>query len=144
MFADEVAQDGSVMARLDLPDDTTAPGLARAHTRRVLGGWSLLGMAEPLVLVVSELVSNAVRYGRPPIELLLRRVGGGVRVDVHDARPGCGPADRDWVLSAGDDETGGRGLPLVEAVSVEHGVDQIADDGKRVWAVIEPELPQTL
>ena len=124
--------------RLQLPDDTTAPRKARSHTRRVLGSWLLPGLLEPLLLVVSELVTNAVRHGKPPVELLLRRVGSGVRVDVHDESSAFGPPvrPRDW---AGDEDAeGGRGLSLIAAVSVDHGVDQILHDGKRVWAVVEP------
>ena len=136
---DAVSEEGDP-ARLELPDDNTAPALARSHTRRVLSRWSLPGVVEPLLLVVSELVTNAVRHGRPPVALRLRREGRGVRVDVHDESSAVGPAH-----GAGDSvradhaAEGGRGLPLIDAVTVDHGVDQVADDGKEVWAVVEPE-----
>lgn len=133
-----VSEQGSP-GRLGLPDDSTAPAVARSHTRVVLGRWSLPAVLEPLLVVVSELVSNAVRHGRPPVELLLRRVGRGVRVDVHDESSAFGAGRASDSVRGAQDAEGGRGLTLINALSVDHGVDQILDDGKRVWAVVEPE-----
>jgi anti-sigma regulatory factor (Ser/Thr protein kinase) len=135
-----VMSDGTVSDDFEVPNDVNAAAQARSHTRLVLSRWSVPGVIEPLVLVVSELVTNAVRHGRPPVQLLLRRVGRGVRVDVHDESPAFRPAEsaRDWAPAALEAE-GGRGLPLIDNVSVDHGVDQIPDDGKRVWAVVDPE-----
>jgi anti-sigma regulatory factor (Ser/Thr protein kinase) len=127
------------LGRLELPDDNTAPGLARSHTRAVLGRWSLPGVLEPLLLVVSELVSNAVRHGRPPVGLWLRRVGRGVRVDVHDESSEFDAGRAGDSVRRDLDAEGGRGLSLIDALSVDHGVDQILHDGKHVWAVVEPE-----
>ena len=130
--------------RFELPDDNTAPALARSHTRLVLGRWSLPRVVEPLVLVVSELVTNAVRHGRPPVAMWLRRAGRGVRVDVHDESSAVGPADGGGGWDSADlDAEGGRGLPLIDAASVDHGVDQVPDDGKQVWAVVEPEAEES-
>src|SRR5215203_5414266 len=122
MVAEERLENASENgAHLELPNDTTAPALARSHARRVLGRWAFLpGVLEPLVLVVSELVTNAVRHGRPPIKLLLRRVGEGVRVDVHDESPSFEPATSSSDSVSGPDAEGGRGLPLIDAVSVDH------------------------
>ena len=139
MVSAREVSDGGDSGPFELPDDTTAPGLARAHTRRVLGRWPLPGVVEPLVLVVSELVTNAVRHGRPPVALWLRREGRGVRVDVHDESSAVGPVEGASPRVRADlDDEGGRGLPLIYAVSADHGVDQIPEDGKRVWAVVEP------
>ena len=140
MVPEGTVEDEGTTGRLELPDDNTAPALARSHTRRMLGSWSLPGAVEPLVLVVSELVSNAVRHGRPPVALLLRRVERGVRVDVHDESSAFAPIARANKSALTDpDAEGGRGLPLVDAVSVDHGVDQVPNDGKQVWAVVESE-----
>lgn len=135
----EAANGRPVVQRIGLPPDATAAGVARAHTRRSLTRWNLQVMLEPLTLVVSELVGNAVRHGRPPFELLLRRVGSGVRVDVHDEASDRAPDLRTAAPVARDPNAeDGRGLILVRALSRDSGVDQIADDGKRVWAVVEP------
>jgi anti-sigma regulatory factor (Ser/Thr protein kinase) len=120
--------------QVDLPGDLTAAREARAATRQVLPRWRLTGLLDPVLLVVSELVGNAVRHGRPPVDLRLRKSGGGVRVDVHDEatlapRPG----------ELGHEAESGRGMLLVDAVSAETGVEQIDGDGKVVWARIDPE-----
>ncbi|MDX6197872.1 MAG: hypothetical protein QOJ79_1023 [Actinomycetota bacterium] len=119
---------------MELPPDLTAAREARAATRRVLPRWSLGALLEPVLLVVSELVGNAVRHGRPPVGLRLRKAGRGVRVDVHDESAGAPAAAH----ATGDAESG-RGLLLVDAVAAESGVEQIEGDGKVVWARVEPE-----
>jgi hypothetical protein len=42
----------------------------------------------------------------------------------------------------GPNAPGGRGRFLVDALSTKHGVNQIPDDGKEIWAVIEPDRSQ--
>ena len=126
--------------RVALPDDPTAPAVARERTRSVVGSWQLSNLLEPLLLVVSELVGNAVRHGRAPIRMLLRRTGLGVRVEVHDE---SSPPERDEEVSLPDaDAESGRGLYLVDAMSSETGVDHIEDDGKVVWATVEEPGPR--
>ena len=73
--------------RVGLPCDPTAPRDARSLARDVLGRWRVPELVDPVVLTVSELVTNAVRHGRPPVELCLRRLGRTVRVEVHDGEP---------------------------------------------------------
>jgi anti-sigma regulatory factor (Ser/Thr protein kinase) len=128
----------------DLPDDVSAAGIAREKARLFVGRLRMEAVVEPVTLIVSELVSNAVRHGKPPIQLLLQRVGRGVRVDVHDETPGAGPTEHLDGPAAlpGPDAEGGRGRFLVEALSTRHGVNEIPDDGKEVWAEIEPDHPQ--
>jgi anti-sigma regulatory factor (Ser/Thr protein kinase) len=123
---------------VELPQDQTAPAAARAGARNVLGAWRLPRLLDPLQLVVSELVGNAVRHGRPPVAMLLRRTRGGVRVEVHDEEPMPAPAGAG--LPAEDAESG-RGLFLVEAVSTDTGVEQVPGDGKVVWATVADEEP---
>jgi anti-sigma regulatory factor (Ser/Thr protein kinase) len=50
--------------RHDLPDDVSAAGLARDKARRFVGRLRMEAVVEPLTLIVSELVSNAVRHGK--------------------------------------------------------------------------------
>jgi anti-sigma regulatory factor (Ser/Thr protein kinase) len=122
--------------QVDLPPDLTAAGEARSVAKRTLPGWRLGALLDPVLLVVSELVGNAVRHGRPPVGLRLRKAGRGVRVDVHDESPA---AQSSAPGLAGADAESGRGLFLVDAVSKETGVEEIAGDGKLVWAHVEPE-----
>lgn len=121
--------------RVDLPPDLTAAREARATTRRVLPRWRLGALLDPVLLVVSELVGNAVRHGRPPVDLTLTRAARGVRVDVHDENPAA-PAT---VASAAETAESGRGMFLVDAVAAESGVTQIEGDGKVVWARVDAE-----
>lgn len=118
---------------VDLPSDRTAPAVARERTRAALRQWRLPALLDPLLLVVSELVGNAVRHGRPPVAMLLRRTDGSVRVEVHDedARPPVLGGE----LPAEDAESG-RGGYLVEAVADDVGVEQVEGDGKVVWATV--------
>lgn len=98
-------------ARFDLPLGLSAPAAARHAVRAVLSAW---GLREPAWLddaqiVVSELVTNAVRHG-----------GGCISLDLqlHDGTITVGAADGSSVVPcrrAGDDD-GGRGLAIIEAL----------------------------
>lgn len=113
-----------------LPNDETAPGQARRAVRQALTGWRLPEITDAAVLTASELVTNAVRYGLPPIGLVLRRRVGVLRMDVDDARPKplkrVGPAD--WMAESG------RGLGLVRELADDHGIDSTPGAGKQVYA----------
>ncbi len=52
--------------RIDLPADPASPSVARAHARAVLREWSAESLAETVELLVSELVTNAVRHASGP------------------------------------------------------------------------------
>ena len=124
-------EDEQEQERVDvhLPDDVSAPGSARHAVGPLLARWSLPELLDPVLLTVSELVTNAVRYGRPPVRLSLHRRPGGVEIGVHDAvaLPPADPSLPD------DDAEHGRGLALVKALADETGV-RPEGDGKVVWA----------
>ncbi|WP_225846875.1 ATP-binding protein [Streptomyces sp. HPF1205] len=112
------------------------PGAATAARRLVstaLDAWELSQLADPATLVVSELVSNAVRHA----------TGEGMRITVHRLPTGrvhLAVLDRDptrpQVQPPTPDGVSGRGLLLVEAMSFAWGVDMLPG-GKRVWSVLE-------
>jgi len=81
-----------------------------------------------VVLAVSELVTNAVVHGRPPIELSATRADDRLRIGVSDAEPQFAPAPALGVLAVG-----GRGLRIVAALADETGVD-CHPTTKTVWA----------
>lgn len=84
--------------------------------------------AEIAVLLTSELVTNAIRYGAPPVTLragVSRR--GALRVEVQDDEPGAVVARR-----AKLDDVGGRGLQLVDSLADRWGY-RSTRSGKRVW-----------
>lgn len=106
-----------------------------AQARRVVAECAArLGLdeqADDLVLVVSEMVTNAVRHGSPPVQLEVVADAEAVVVAVVD-----GSARRPEPRIAEDDAEGGRGMTLVDLLSSEHGVDP-NPPGKTVWARVQ-------
>ena len=125
-----------------LSDGPRAAGEARQAVRAVLAGWRLQGLLDEVTLVVSELVTNAVRHGLPPVRLVLTRVARELRVDVHD--DGAGRPSRRIVPEESESESG-RVLAIVEAVTRSTGVEQSENDGKVVYATFDvpAERPTT-
>jgi len=116
--------------RTELGPGLQAAGEARTLTRATLRRWSLPGLLDPVVLTVSELVSNAIKHGRPPVTLGLRRRRQTVLLEVHDE---ASVIAREPSMPSEDDESG-RGLLIVEALAADTGVRDIAGDGKVAWA----------
>jgi anti-sigma regulatory factor (Ser/Thr protein kinase) len=110
---------------------------ARAHTREVLRLWKLDGLAEVAELLVSELVTNAIRASvisdQPLVRLLLMSRPDGLRISVWDSAPG-----RPERIQLPADSVGGRGLLLVETLSADYGCYRSAGAGKVIWCVIQP------
>ncbi|AEM88411.1 ATP-binding region ATPase domain protein [Streptomyces violaceusniger Tu 4113] len=108
--------------------------LARADLRKALAGWGLIAVEEVALLVLSELITNAVRHARVPgrqIETRYLHQGDKVRLEVHDA------ADQLPKLRTPTPESvRGRGLVLVESLADHWGVTPRAAVGKAVWAVL--------
>ncbi len=114
-----------------LPSDGRAAGLARRLVAEALGRWDITGPpVGDVVLLASELATNAVLHGRDPIELRLSRREGGLLLEVFDAA-GSLPRRRQPTAA---DETG-RGLQMVRLLSAETGVRLVAD-GKWVWCTV--------
>ncbi|MFC7217533.1 ATP-binding protein [Streptomyces polyrhachis] len=89
-----------------------------------------------LLVIVSELVTNAVRHAAllsPEIGVEVAISADWVRVSVEDQHP-----YRPKAMEADDDETGGRGLLLVKSITLEAGgvcdVHHTASGGKVIWA----------
>ena len=96
-----------------------------------------------LLLIVSELVTNAVRHAAllsPEITVELATGADWVRVAVEDNHP-----YRPKALQADSSDTGGRGLLLVKAITAEAGgmcdVEHTESGGKVVWAALP--LPES-
>ncbi|MFE0461355.1 ATP-binding protein [Kitasatospora sp. NPDC058965] len=125
-----------LQVELAVTADPAQVGRARQWVRARLlaaGADPRAGYAETLVLVVSELVTNAVVHtGRPAVLRLAVPAGPGpVRVEVADAS-GAAPQPR----HAAGDATNGRGLELVELLCDRWGwCPQGA--GKLVWCEVE-------
>ncbi|WP_314219443.1 SpoIIE family protein phosphatase [Streptomyces zaehneri] len=104
---------------------------ARRFTARTLRRWKVQETADAVLLVVSELVTNALVHTQGPVRLDLVLRGDRVRVSVSDSSPRAPakPVIVDW------EATGGRGLLLVEAMSDAFGSVPVAG-GKQVWSEI--------
>ncbi|MFF0730171.1 SpoIIE family protein phosphatase [Streptomyces chartreusis] len=104
---------------------------ARRFTARTLRRWNVQEAADAVLLVVSELVTNALVHTQGSVRLDLVLRGNRVRVSVSDSSPRAPakPVIVDW------ESTGGRGLLLVEAVSDASGTVPVAG-GKQVWSEI--------
>jgi anti-sigma regulatory factor (Ser/Thr protein kinase) len=108
---------------------------AREFTGQILRGWGLLVLADDTAVIVSELVTNALRHGGgaagEDVELILWRRSGQVVCAVTD--PGTGAP----VLGQPDPfAEAGRGLHVVQALSASWGWTRLGDSRKAVWAAM--------
>jgi anti-sigma regulatory factor (Ser/Thr protein kinase) len=119
--------------QLTLPTASHAVRLARHTTRDSLATWRLASLEETAVLLVSELVTNAVRHARGgnAITLELEASQSRLRIEVTDTDPRW-PQPR---TPAGFDESG-FGFVLVDALAGKWGVRETAT-GKAVWAEVD-------
>jgi serine phosphatase RsbU (regulator of sigma subunit) len=107
------------------PEDA-APGRARRLARRALARWGLEELSDSVELLVSEVVTNAVRYAERPVTLRLLRTDV-LRCEVGDDSPQL-PRQR----RARDTDEGGRGLFLVNRLARRWGATRLST-GKVVW-----------
>jgi len=117
-------------AELELPVSREAPALAREFLRGSTCAEHHSEVVDDAVLLVSELVTNSVLHGGPPVVVAVDCDESTLQVRVRDGSPDL-PAPRD---AAHGDENG-RGLALVAEMSADWGVDT-EKDGKHVWFVI--------
>ncbi|WP_078872721.1 ATP-binding protein [Streptomyces sp. NRRL S-1868] len=122
-----------------LPSEAAAAPTARRLVREACAAWGMSrDVAETGALLISEIVTNAVRHGRSHhVRVSVEQpCPERLRVAVVD-KSGRGPELR----RVGPDATGGRGLFLVDALSDRWGTD-LLPWGKRVWAETGSVAPQ--
>ncbi|WP_433918731.1 SpoIIE family protein phosphatase [Streptomyces canus] len=144
--SDVPTRDGDALphAHATLPGGPLAPGSARALLRAAFAEWAELALpgtefltdrqADDAVVVVSELVTNAVIHAGTDVELDCRLEAhtGALVVEVLDHHPSRAPRDGDPEPSYGTPEYG-RGLRLVAALAETWGITY-RTGAKTVWA----------
>ncbi|HEY6279449.1 MAG TPA: ATP-binding protein [Streptosporangiaceae bacterium] len=138
-----VAQDARAATCLLRPSPESVK-TGREFTRTTLADWSMSGLGDLAELVVSELVTNALRHGVPSarkatsdhcIRLRLLTQAPFVMCMVTD--PGC---DIPVLRDPGPSAESGRGLNVVESCCVRWGWHLLDEGGKIVWALLRPPL----
>ncbi|MEW2076146.1 SpoIIE family protein phosphatase [Streptomyces sp. NPDC017966] len=107
------------------PEDA-APGRARRLARRALSRWGLEELSDSVELLVSEVVTNAVRYATRPVTLRL------LRTDVLRCEVGDDVPQLPRLRQARATDEGGRGLYLVNRLARRWGATRLST-GKVVW-----------
>lgn len=107
------------------PEDA-APGRARKLARRALSRWGLEDMTDSVELLVSEVVTNAVRYATRPVTLRL------LRTDVLRCEVGDDVPQLPRLRQARATDEDGRGLYLVNKLARRWGATRLST-GKVVW-----------
>ncbi|WP_399942396.1 SpoIIE family protein phosphatase [Streptomyces sp. BBFR25] len=107
------------------PEDA-APGKARRLARRALARWGMEDLTDSVELLVSEVVTNAVRYASKPVTLRL------LRTDVLRCEVGDDVPQLPRLRQARATDEGGRGLYLVNRLARRWGATRLST-GKVVW-----------
>ena len=122
---------------VELPAEAASAAAARRVVRALLvdvgphgGTRSDQGALDRVLLLTSEIVTNAILHARTPLRLTASLDGGQVRVRVYD-RLRLLPRLRSYPTDAGT----GRGMHLVEALADQWGVEETAN-GKCVWFAV--------
>ncbi|MEU9211404.1 SpoIIE family protein phosphatase [Streptomyces sp. NPDC048415] len=104
---------------------------ARRFTHRTLRAWGVGDHADAVLLIVSELVTNALVHTDGQVRLDLTLINHRLRIAVADNSPRTPikPTSIGW------EATGGRGILLVEAMSAAWGTVPVSG-GKQVWSEI--------
>ncbi|MFE0511225.1 SpoIIE family protein phosphatase [Streptomyces sp. NPDC058964] len=122
------------IADWDVPADPAAVSRMRTHVADTLDTWNLTELAFTTELILSELITNAIRYGTDPIHVRL----------IHDRTLTCevsdGSSTSPHLRYAATTDEGGRGLFLVSQMAERWGT-RYTPQGKVIWA--EQALPET-
>ncbi|MEU9276537.1 ATP-binding protein [Streptomyces sp. NPDC048341] len=148
--ADKVTPTALLSASLRLTAVPTAVAVSRMFVRHTLTRWRFDGHVENATLIMSELVTNAVKAGgiteghpkswqitaQHVIGIQLRAVESSLYVEVWDRSDG-NPVRKNPSLDA----TNGRGLLLVDALAKRRGIYYPQVGGKVVWAELPLSAP---
>lgn len=119
----------------DLPSDPAIVATARSLVQRQLAVWGLEEAGFVTELVVSELVTNAIRHAEGPVRLRVIRDRQALICEVSDAST---TAPHLRYARTGDE--GGRGLFLVAQLTQRWGT-RFSDSGKTIWTEQDTQPP---
>lgn len=122
-------------ATTSLPPEPTSSRACRRFLATTLDEWGADQFADEALLLVSELVTNAILHAGTEIDVTLRLDDDGrvLRVEVRDGNPRL-PAVRRYSVLSGT----GRGLALVDSTASSWAVEPARSlDGKTVWFELE-------
>ncbi|WP_418960159.1 SpoIIE family protein phosphatase [Streptomyces tritici] len=120
------------VAEWDVPTDPAAVARVRSACARRLSEWGLDELAFTVELILSELITNAIRYGTAPVRVRLLR-DTSLFCEVSD-----GSSTAPHLRWAATEDEGGRGIFLVAQLAHRWGT-RCTQDGKVIWC----ELPLT-
>ncbi|MEU9992050.1 ATP-binding protein [Streptomyces sp. NPDC048045] len=116
-----------------LEREPTSVRRARRLVTAQLGEWALEDLVDTAELLVSELVTNALRHTRGPLRLNLRLLHSQLLCEVEDTEPAC--PSRNAVDA---DAESGRGIELLDLLADAWGGTRTAT-GKTMWFELQAE-----
>nr|WSW62725.1 SpoIIE family protein phosphatase [Streptomyces sp. NBC_00998] len=140
LIADTRRLEAGRIAEWEVPADPAAVSRVRNAGSAQLAAWGLGGIAFTAELILSELITNAIRYGTAPIRVRLLR-DRNLICEVSD-----GSSTSPHLRYAATTDEGGRGLFLVAQYAERWGT-RYTERGKVIWAELpltgdpEPALP---
>nr|WP_308380031.1 SpoIIE family protein phosphatase [Streptomyces sp. ISL-43] len=123
------------IADWEVPFEPSAVGAVRTRAVEKLEEWGLSELAFGTELVLSELVTNAIRHGSAPVRVRLLNDDRLLTCEVSD-----GSSTSPHLRYAATTDEGGRGLFLVAQISRRWGT-RYTSDGKIIWS--EQPLPDS-
>jgi anti-sigma regulatory factor (Ser/Thr protein kinase) len=126
--------DSRHVATWDVPEDLSEVAHVRDLATSQLADWDLEESAFTTELIVSELVTNAIRYGKGPVRLRL------IRQDTLTCEVSDGSNTAPHLRRARMFDEGGRGLLIVAQLAERWGTRQRLD-GKTIWAELRLQEP---
>ncbi|MGO4462127.1 SpoIIE family protein phosphatase [Streptomyces sp. M-16] len=131
LIADTRRLDADRIAEWDVPGDPVAVSRVRREASAQLAAWGMEEVSFPAELVLSELITNAIRYGNEPIRVRLLR-DRNLICEVSD-----GSSTSPHLRYATTTDEGGRGLFLVAQYADRWGT-RYTERGKVIWAELSP------
>lgn len=110
-----------------LPAERQSARAARRFVSGVVTSWGCSDLEDSVLLLASELVTNALIHAHSDVEVVVRLLPDRLRVEVVDAGP-------EYVhrREATSEEQSGRGMAMTEALASAWGIDTLLT-GKSVW-----------